>query len=134
MKFTIFYDGKCPLCQAEILFLSHRNEKKLLAFVDINTDQFDAHAIGITCDQAMAAIYGQFENGELISGVAVFEQAYRRARLPFLAWLFARKLLQPFLYFSYVVFAKYRHAISRALGPSMLRLVEWRLAKKNKVL
>jgi predicted DCC family thiol-disulfide oxidoreductase YuxK len=35
-KLTLFYDGACPLCQAEILFLSGRNQADLLGFVDIN--------------------------------------------------------------------------------------------------
>jgi len=40
-----------------------------------------------------------------------------------LAWLFSRKLLQPLLQLGYQWFAKNRHAISRVMGPSALRLV-----------
>jgi predicted DCC family thiol-disulfide oxidoreductase YuxK len=35
-KLTLFYDGACPLCQAEILFLSGRNQDGLIDFIDIN--------------------------------------------------------------------------------------------------
>lgn len=55
---TLFYDGACPLCQAEILFLSKRNEAGLLNFVDINSALYDPQKIGITCEQALAAMYG----------------------------------------------------------------------------
>ena len=96
-KLTLFYDGACPLCQAEILFLSRRNQAGLLDFVDINSERFDSDKIGISCEQALAAMYGQYANGVLIQGVAVFPEAYRRANLPFLAWMFSRKLLQPML-------------------------------------
>jgi predicted DCC family thiol-disulfide oxidoreductase YuxK len=130
-KLTLFYDGACPLCQAEILFLSSRNHQKLLDFVDVNSDQFDANTVGVSCEQALAAMYGQYADGTLIQGAAVFPEAYRRANLLVLARLFSRKSLQPFLKFSYKVFAKHRHAISRVLGPSALRLVQKNIAQKK---
>jgi predicted DCC family thiol-disulfide oxidoreductase YuxK len=130
-KLTLFYDGACPLCQAEILYLSSRNHHNLLHFIDVHSEQFDANKAGISCDQALAAMYGQYADGTLIHGAAVFPEAYRRANLLFLAWLFSRKSLQPLLRFSYQVFAKHRHAISRMLGPSALRLVQKRVIQKK---
>ena len=123
-KLTLFYDGACPLCQAEILFLSRRNQAGLLDFVDINSERFDPAKIGISCDQALSAMYGQYDNGVLIQGVTVFPEAYRRANLPFLAWIFSRKSLQAILQIAYRFFAKNRHAISRLFGPIALRLVK----------
>jgi predicted DCC family thiol-disulfide oxidoreductase YuxK len=123
-KLTLFYDGACPLCQAEIQFLSRRNQAGLLDFVDINSERFDADNVGISCEQALAAMYGQYANGVLIQGVAVFPEAYRRANLPFLAWMFSRKSLQPVLQVGYRFFAKNRHAISSLLGPTALYLVK----------
>lgn len=123
-KLTLFYDGACPLCQAEILFLSGRNQAKLLDFVDINSAQFDPQKVGVSCEVALAAMYGQFADGKLIHGVSVFPEAYRRANLPRLAWLFSRKPLQPLLQLGYLFFAKNRHAISSLLGPTALRLVK----------
>ena len=123
-KLTLFYDGACPLCQAEILFLSRRNQAGLLDFVDINSERFDSAKIGISCDQALAAMYGQYDNGVLIQGVTVFPEAYRRANLPFLAWIFSTESLQGTLQVAYRFFAKNRHAISRLFGPTALRLVK----------
>ncbi len=125
-KLTLYYDGACPLCQAEILFLSGRNQEGLLEFIDINSDRYDPLEVGVSCEQALAMMYGQYADGELIHGAAVFPEAYRRANLPFLAWLFSRSVLQPILQFAYQLFAKNRHAISQALGPSVLRLVKAR--------
>ena len=123
-KLTLFYDGACPLCQAEILFLSGRNQANLLDFVDINSGRFDPQKVGVTCEAALAAMYGQFSSGKLIQGVSVFPEAYRRANLPRLAWIFSRKPLQPFLKLAYLFFAKNRHTISSILGPAALRLVK----------
>lgn len=129
-KLTLFYDGACPLCQAEILFLSRRNQAGLLDFVDIHSDCYDPMRVGVSCEQALAAMYGQYADGTLIHGAAVFPEAYRRANLPFLAWLFSRKVAQPPLRMGYQFFAKNRHAISRILGPGALRLV--RATSKSK--
>ena len=51
-KLTMYYDGLCPLCQAEILFLSGRNEAGLLSFVDINSAEYIAESVGVSCQQA----------------------------------------------------------------------------------
>lgn len=122
-KLTMFYDGLCPLCQAEIQFLSSRNQAGLLSFTDINSAQFSPERAGVSCSQALAAMYAQYDDGELISGVEVFSAAYARANLPFLAWLFSRPTLQPAYRWGYRFFAKNRHTISSIFGPSALWLV-----------
>ena len=128
-KLTLFYDGACPLCQAEILFLSSRNQADLLGFIDINSDKYDLLKVGVSCEEALAAMYGQYADGTLINGPAVFPEAYRRANLPTLAWIFSRKTMQPALQIGYRFFAKNRHAISRVLGPGALWLVKSKLPK-----
>jgi len=125
-KLTLFYDGACPLCQAEILFLSGRNQAGLLNFVDINSKAYDPLKVGVSCEEALAAMYGQYADGTLIHGVTVFPEAYRRAELQTLAWIFSRKSMQPVLKMGYRFFAKNRHAISRVLGPGALWLVKTR--------
>jgi predicted DCC family thiol-disulfide oxidoreductase YuxK len=128
-KLTLFYDGACPLCQAEILFLSGRNQANLLEFIDIHSEQYDPLKLGVSCEEALAAMYGQYADGTLINGPAVFPEAYRRANLPTLAWIFSRKTMQPALQIGYRFFAKNRHAISRVLGPGALWLVKSKLPK-----
>ncbi len=66
-RVTLFFDGKCPLCQAEIVFLSRRNRAGLLGFVDIHSDLYDERAMGLSCSQALAEMYGQFDNGLVIA-------------------------------------------------------------------
>ena len=77
-KLTMYYDGLCPLCQAEILFLSRRNQAGLLSFVDVNSSQYSADAVGVSCQQAIDSMYAQYDDGELINGVDVFSRAYER--------------------------------------------------------
>ena len=122
--FTLFYDGACPLCQAEILFLQSRNQAGLLHFVDINSAQYDPQTVGVTCEEALASMYGQIEGESPINGVAVFGEAYRRANLPLMAWIFTRRWMMPILGPSYRFFARHRHGISGFFGPPLLRLAK----------
>ncbi|QWE17710.1 DUF393 domain-containing protein [Polynucleobacter sp. AP-Nino-20-G2] len=119
----MFYDGLCPLCQAEIIFLSGRNQAGLLDFIDINSEKYSAQDVGVSCDEALQAMYAQYEDGTLISGVDVFAAAYERADLPKLAWLFSRPSLRPLLMWAYRFFAKNRHTISGIFGPTALWIV-----------
>jgi predicted DCC family thiol-disulfide oxidoreductase YuxK len=109
--------------------LSSRNQADLLGFIDINSEKYDPLKVGVSCEEALAAMYGQYADGTLINGPAVFPEAYRRANLPTLAWIFSRKTMQPALQIGYRFFAKNRHAISRVLGPGALWLVKSKLPK-----
>jgi predicted DCC family thiol-disulfide oxidoreductase YuxK len=122
-SFTLFYDGACPLCQAEILFLQNRNQAGLLYFIDINSVQYDPQKVGVSCEEALASMYGQIEGEQPINGVAVFGEAYSRANLPLMAWIFTRSWMMPILGPSYRFFAKHRHGISGFFGPPLLKLV-----------
>ncbi len=122
---TVFYDGRCPLCQAEVLFLSRRSQPQILRFIDIHSSHYDASATGVSCEEAMAALYGQIEGEPIMQGVQVFSEAYLRANLPVLAWLFSRTWLRPLHNIAYRIFARNRHSISQLLGPLLLRIVQY---------
>ena len=120
---TLYYDGRCPLCQAEMLYLQHRDRLGLLNCVDITQNDFDAHATGLSCERAMASIHGRLPNGDWVTGVAVFAAAYERLGLRRMAWLLSRPSLQPVLGWGYARFARHRYTLSRWFGPSVLRFV-----------
>lgn len=122
---TIYYDSHCSLCLAEITFLGARNRLGLLDFVDINGERFAATRHPVSCAEAMAEIRGRRGNGELLTGVPVFAEAYRRADLPVLAWFLSQRWTRPVLDVGYAWFARHRHAISRRIGPPLLRLSRW---------
>ena len=130
-KLTMYYDGLCPLCQAEILFLSGRNQAGLLSFVDVNSTEYIVESVGVSCQQALDSMYAQYDDGVLINGVDVFTAAYERANLPVLAWLFSRASFRPMLSWGYRFFAKHRHIISSILGPTALGLVRVTSKKKG---
>ena len=123
---TIYYDGRCPLCEAEILFLNSRNHQRLMNFIDVQEATFDASLHKISCTDAIAKMHGRLASGELLIGVAVFANAYRHAGLTRLAWLLSRPWAKQFFDALYLLFTKHRHVISRMLGPGLLSLARRR--------
>lgn len=116
---TFFHDGECPLCQAEVIFLKHRNRRGLIRFVDVSEDSYDpgSHTLSRAC--ALAKMNGRVGDGPLIEGIAVFAEAYKRADLPLLAWIFSRRWLAPMLGTGYRFFARHRYTIARLFGPPL---------------
>jgi predicted DCC family thiol-disulfide oxidoreductase YuxK len=118
-KLTIYYDGACPLCLAEIHFLKHHNQRNLLAFVNLlDLDQASAE---VNCDLAMKTIHGRLGDKKIITGPSVFQEAYKRTDLKLINYLFSLAWFRFFYGKFYVFFAKYRHQISSLIGPRLLR-------------
>ena len=116
-KLTIYYDGNCPLCLAEIHFLKHHNHRDLLSFVNLHAmDSADE----VSCELAMKNIHGLIGDN-LIVGPRVFDEAYKRTDLKLINYLFSLAWFRFFYAKFYVLFAKYRHQISRLIGPCLLR-------------
>ena len=119
---TIFYDGYCPLCLAEIHFLKQHNQRGLLLFKSLQ--QLDSANTDIKCELALKTIHAKLDANEIINGPEVFYEAYKRTDLRIVNYLFSIKLIR-FIYDKfYVLFAKYRHQISKLIGLYLLRLVQ----------
>ena len=121
-KLTIFYDGDCPLCLAEIHFLKQHNQRGLLLFKSLQ--QLDAANADINCDLALRTIHAKLGENGITVGPEVFYEAYKRTDLRLVNYLFSIKLIR-FIYAKfYGFFAKYRHQISKLIGIYLLRLVQ----------
>jgi predicted DCC family thiol-disulfide oxidoreductase YuxK len=121
---TVYYDGHCPLCQAEIRFLQSRDRASLLRFVDLQDPHFSEPARRFSCAQALATIHGRLGDEELLTGVRVFAEAYRRVGLNALSRLLSVAWLQPAFNAAYRKFARHRHTLSRRIGPLLLTLAK----------
>ena len=119
---TLYYDGSCPLCQAEIEYMRHKDGKGALAFIDITQAGIDIERSGLSCERAMQLMQGRLLSGEVIEGVPVFAAAYQLVGLRALAWILSRPSLQGLLGWAYAAFAKRRHRFSRWLGPLALKI------------
>jgi predicted DCC family thiol-disulfide oxidoreductase YuxK len=127
-ELTIYYDGACPLCLAEIHLLKQHNDCNLLAFIDLQS--LDASTATIDCTLALEVIHATLGDETVIVGPEVFFEAYKRTNLTLMKYLFSFRFVRYCYATCYVFFAKYRHQISRAIGPTLLKVVQKIYAKK----
>ncbi|MEM7228744.1 MAG: DUF393 domain-containing protein [Planctomycetota bacterium] len=114
--FKLFFDADCPYCAAEIRLLRRMNRSGTLAFEDIAAPTFDPSPFGRTLDDMMATMHGVYADGRIVTGIAVFREAYRHVGL---GWLFAPTgwpILRPICDLGYRVFARYRVPLGRLFG------------------
>ncbi len=112
---TIFYDGGCPLCAAEMRHLNSLDIAGKIAYENIYAADFGARFPHIDQQEADRILHGQLANGELIFGLDVTYQAWalvgKRRWVAMLRWPVIKQVAD----ISYLFFAKHRHRISRLL-------------------
>jgi len=111
--FTIFYDGKCPLCVHEMRKLMALNTKGQLKFVDIHFLEQYPQFSQIPFEQANRILHGVTANGTLLLGLDVTYEAWRSVGRQLwvtpLKWRWVRFFADPI----YLWFARNRFTISR---------------------
>lgn len=78
---TIYYDGSCPLCNAEISNLKLRTQNGLLQFIDASATPNVSSLEGVSYANLMQIIHAQTAQGQVIQGVTVFRAAYEAVGL-----------------------------------------------------
>ena len=69
---TVFYDGACSVCAAEMAHYRSKNHGGRLVFVDISTPAFDPSPYGITIDEFMARMHAIDRSGRVYRAVEAF--------------------------------------------------------------
>ena len=115
-QFKLLYDGQCPMCRREAMWLQRRSRDGRLAFEDISAPDFDAARFGVTLAELMSVMHGVFPDGRIVTKVAAFREAYRAVGLGWLlaptAWPGLRQLAN----WGYERFARHRVAIGKFFG------------------
>jgi len=114
-ELTIFYDGGCPLCAAEMRHLHSRDRASKIAYEDIYAADFSARFPQIDQQAADRILHGQLADGQLIYGLDVTYQAWvlvgKRRWVAILRW----PIIKPIADLTYLFFAKHRNRISKLL-------------------
>ncbi|QYF92138.1 DUF393 domain-containing protein [Massilia sp. PAMC28688] len=115
---TLYYDGKCPFCLAEMTRLARwdREQGSVLAFVDIAQPGFDPSPLKAGMAELNAQLYALRRDGRVLVGVDSMLAAYTLAGRGYLVWPLRAPLLRSVLSFFYRVFARHRYTMSRLLG------------------
>ena len=113
---SVYYDGSCSLCQAEIAHYRRQRGAEEIDFVDVSKSSCDPGP-GLDRDTAMARFHVRTKDGTLLSGAEAFARIW--AQLPNWkwAWRITRfPLILGLLEFGYRMFLPSRSRLSRALG------------------
>lgn len=109
---TIFYDGHCPLCAAEMKTLQSLDTQNKLRLENIHDENFQHNYPYIDPIEADRLLHGQLDNGQIIKGLDVTCLAWKLVEkhkwMQILRWPFIRF----FADIGYRFFARYRHQIS----------------------
>ncbi len=112
-KLTFLFDGACPLCLRETNFLKKRDISNQIAFIDINSKDYDQSLFnGISYSEAMSNLHGILENDEIIKGLDVLAYSYELVGLGWVYYPLKIKFLSPILRVVYRYWAKYRLQIT----------------------
>ncbi len=115
-KSTVYFDGSCPLCRAEIGYYQRKDQYSALCFVDIS-ETGGIPPEGITQESAMKRFHVRASDGRVLSGAAAFVEVW--TRLP--RWRWAARLaglpgVTPLLEVGYRLFLPIRPYLSKAFG------------------
>jgi len=113
-KTIVFFDGSCPLCQAEVDLYRRRDRVEALHLVDVSAPGATIPPL-LDRDEAMARFHVLASDGQLLSGAAAFAEGWKQ--LP--GWRYAGRLaslpgLGSMLEIGYRFFLLLRPAIARA--------------------
>ena len=109
----IYFDGSCPLCNAEIGYYRRSDVAEALCFVDVSKTNVELDK-GLNPQQAMQRFHVRTREGKLISGAAAFVEVW--SRLPNWKWVAQMAALPggiSMLEICYKMFLPVRPVISR---------------------
>jgi predicted DCC family thiol-disulfide oxidoreductase YuxK len=113
---TLFYDGQCPFCAAEMARLRGWNHEGQLGFVDISQPDFDPQSLGVTMAALDRELHSQKSSGEILVGIDSMLAAYTLVDKSWLVFPLRIKPLRPLLANLYRTFARNRYRFSSLLG------------------
>lgn len=126
---TVYYDGQCALCRAEMQEIRQMDTHGEVAFIDCADAAFDDAALrpqGVTRAAMLQALHVRDVLGDWHRGVDAIALLYATVGAPWLARAWAHPLTRPFTRRLYPWVVRHRHRLS-ALGlhlvaPRALRL------------
>lgn len=68
-ELVLYFDGRCPLCVAQIRRLGARDAQQRLAFVDIAGPGFDPAPLGVGLTALNRELHARLPDGRMLTGV-----------------------------------------------------------------
>jgi predicted DCC family thiol-disulfide oxidoreductase YuxK len=115
MTFTLFYDGSCPLCVAEMNKLRVLNHAEHLHFEDILVEGFTEHYPDICIIEASNILHGKLDSGELLLGLDATHKAWSLVGHKKWIGILRMPFIKPIADQCYLLFARNRYRFSYLL-------------------
>lgn len=113
---TLFFDGSCPLCAAEMRRMARLDRHGRLGYLDMRGEGFDPAAYGTTFAAMDTALHGVRADGQLLVGIDCIAESYALIGLGWLVWPLRLQATRPAWQHLYRWFARNRYRASRLLG------------------
>lgn len=115
-QLTLYYDGNCPFCLAEMRRLRGWDKAGHLAFIDIAEPDFNPTPLSVTMAALNLQLHAKTTDGKLTVGIDSMLAAYTLVGKAALVWPLRVRLLRPMLSYLYRQFARNRYRVSAWLG------------------
>lgn len=112
---TIYYDGQCPLCKAEMCSLKSNDRSNLLILVDLHSTNFSRLYPHIDLVKAMQVLHGEYQ-GKILIGLDVTYRAWTLVGKGFWVAPLNWPIIKTLCHWVYLGVAKYRHPISNLVA------------------
>lgn len=112
-RLTVYYDGNCPLCRAEIAHYRRQQGAEVINFANV-ADQETILPTGLDRKAALARFHVRDLDGNVVSGAAAFRLVWRvLPQWRLLARISSLPGVLPLLETVYRVFLPFRPGIAR---------------------
>lgn len=115
-ELTLYYDGNCPFCLAEMRRLMRWNSAGRLGFVDISMPDFDPELLGVDMAALDRELHSRTADGRLLVGIDSMLTAYTLVGRAWIVLPLRVRVLRPLLACLYRGFARNRYRLSRWMG------------------
>lgn len=115
-ELILYFDGRCPLCTAEIRRLGARDTRHRLAFVDIAEPGFDPAPLGVDLSALNRELHARLPDGRMLTGMDSIVAAYALVGRRGLVWLLRAPAVRDAFAPLYRRLARNRYVVSRWLG------------------
>ncbi len=112
---TIFYDGNCPMCSAEMRSLKKHDVNNDINLVDLHHKSFSQLYPDININKAMKVLHGSYQ-GKRLLGLEVTHRAWTLVGKGFWVAPLNWPIIKTLSHWVYLLIAKYRHPISKVLA------------------
>lgn len=110
---TVFYDGACSMCVAQMHKFREMDSQKRLIFVDISRPDFNQGASGLAGEPIERYIYVRDSSGHLARGVDAFIFMWMATDRKFLAWFVSLPIITQVGKFVYRLISRLRYLSGR---------------------